>query len=591
MRGLKNILVITLVLLVGCKDNESVQGGNVPEVPSNPEMPAYSNVFISTDKAAYAPGDKVLFTIEGSSLPAGAMVRYKHLNDVIREETISGVNWEWSTPTNDFKGYVAEVFSFEGDQETILATIGIDVSSDWTKFPRYGFLSDYGIKSDAEIQSVIDNLQRHHINGLQFYDWHNKHHKPLPIVNGKPASQWKDIINKDVYLSTVESYIDAAHAANMKAMFYNLIFGAWDDAEADGVGKEWFVYKDNTHSNRDFHPLGAPFLSNLYLLDPSNPLWQAYIAVENDVVYQNLAFDGYHMDQLGDRGDTYKYDGSRLYLNQSYQSFIEAMKQAAPEKDVVMNAVSQYGQQNIAQASPDFLYTEVWTWSYKSYNDLAGIIKQNNVYSNYKKNTVLAAYMNYDLADNKGYFNTPAVLMTNAVIFAHGGAHLELGEHMLGKEYFPNSNLAMRPDLKSAMVEYYDFLVGYENVLRDGGEFNTVDVTSIDGKLPVSKVVGTTGTVSVIGREFEGSQIIHFINFKDANSSEWRDDTGSQSVPGLISDAKVSVAVENTVSKIWVASPDIIGGASWELNFNQGNGVVTFTLPRLKYWSMVVIEY
>ena len=60
--------------------------------------------------------------------------------------------------------------------------------------------------------------------------------------------------------------------------------------------------------------------------------------------------------------------------------------------------------------------------------------------------------MNYDLANNMGTFNTPGVLLTNAVIFALGGSHLELGEHMLCKEYFPNSNLGMSSELQEAMV-------------------------------------------------------------------------------------------------------------------------------------------
>ena len=102
------------------------------------------------------------------------------------------------------------------------------------------------------------------------------------------------------------------------------------------------------------------------------------------------------------------------------------MKADAPDKNLVMNAVNQYGQQGIAQAATDFLYTEVWSPN-DNYSDLATIIQYNNSYSNNTKNTVLAAYMNYDLADNQGYFNTPGVLMTDAVIFANGGSHLELG--------------------------------------------------------------------------------------------------------------------------------------------------------------------
>ena len=48
--------------------------------------------------------------------------------------------------------------------------------------------------------------------------------------------------------------------------------------------------------------------------------------------------------------------------------------------------------------------------------------------------------MNYKLGgEGRGYFNAPGVLMANAAIHAWGGAHLELGEHMLTTEYFPNN--------------------------------------------------------------------------------------------------------------------------------------------------------
>ncbi len=34
--------------------------------------------------------------------------------------------------------------------------------------------------------------------------------------------------------------------------------------------------------------------------------------------------------------------------------------------------------------------------------------------------------MNYNKADNRGEFNTPGILLTDAVMFALGGSHLEL---------------------------------------------------------------------------------------------------------------------------------------------------------------------
>ncbi|MEZ5199187.1 MAG: glycoside hydrolase family 66 protein [Bacteroidales bacterium] len=593
MKELKRILIIIAlsVLVVACsKSNDEITPDPEPEIPVNPVTPSYSNVSLVTDKAAYTPGNTVTFTIDNSGLPANVKVRYKYLNEVIDEGTVSGSDWTWQTPATDFRGYTVEVYAENGSSETIYATVGVDVSSDWTKFPRYGFLSKFPQLTDADIDAVIDNLNKYHINGLQFYDWMNKHHMPLPVVDGTPASSWKDIINRDIYFSTVEKYIAKAHSRNMKAMFYNLVYGAWNEAEADGIQKEWYVYTDNTHTNRDFHGLSSPFLSNIYLLDPSNSGWQQYIAAETRKVYQFLDFDGYHMDQLGDRGTRYKYDGSGLNLAQTYEPFIEAIKADKPSRKIAMNAVNQYGQQGIAQSSADFLYTEVWSPN-DTYNDLSFIIQQNNTYSNNTKNTVLAAYMNYDLANNQGYFNTPAVLMTDAVIFAFGGAHLELGEHMLGKEYFPNSNLQMKTDLKAALPDYYDFLVAYQNLLRDGGSFNVATVTSIDGKMQIANWPASQGAVATVCKKVGTSQVIHLINFTNSKSQQWRDNNGTQAIPALIKDAPVSITTNQTVKEIWVASPDIIGGASRSLEFSQSGNQLVFTLPELKYWTMVVLEY
>lgn len=590
MRLRRILIVLVAFAFFSCDKNKENSEVTPPDVPENQATPSYSNITIATDKAAYNPGDEVTFTIDNATLPATTKVRYKYLNTVLSEIAVTSSTWKWKTPATDYKGYIAEVFATTNNTETIFATVAVDVSSDWKKFPRYGFLSKFPQLSDAEVKGVVSNLNRYHINGLQFYDWHNKHHKPMPMTGSRPATSWKDIINRDIYFNTVQKYIASAHSYNMKVLFYNLVYGAWENAEADGVQKEWYVFTDNTHTNRDFHPLSAPFLSNIYLLDPSNPAWQQYLINENKKVLQFLAFDGFHMDQLGDRGARYKYDGTFLNLSLTYKPFIDAVRANEPKKDIVMNAVSQYGQKGIAESSADFLYTEVWS-PFDSYSDLSNLIQQNNAYSNNTKNTVLAAYMNYDLANNKGYFNTPSVLMTNAVIFSFGGAHLELGEHMLGKEYFPNSNLSMKDDLKSALVTYYDFLVAYQNLLRDGGTFNNVTLTSPDNKMMIAKWPASQGTVAVAGKKVDKNQVIHLINFTNSITQNWRDNKGVQAAPVLIKDAKLILTSDAAVKKIWMASPDIIGGASRSLNFVQTGNKVSFVLPELKYWDMIVVEY
>lgn len=536
----------------------------------------------------YAPGASVHFSLH-NDMPAGARIRYSHLAETIAESSLSGREWQWTVPMSDFKGYLAEIYLPLQDKDSVLATIGIDVSSEYKRFPRNGFLSSFGSMTQKEMDAVIEKLNRYHINVVQLQDWEYKHHMPLAGSVANPAVQWKDIANRDNYYSTVKYYVDAAHACNMKALSYNLAYGALSDAAADGVASGWYLFKDAAHTQPDLHPLGNPFKSSIYLLDPSNSGWQEYIAAKTKDAYDVFGFDGWQVDQLGDRGTTYDAQGNPVQLASSFKGFLEAMKAEAPDKILVMNAVNQYGQQSIAQSPVDFLYTEVWSPN-ESYRDLADIIQNNETDAGGNKRTVLAAYMNYDLANNPGYFNTAAVLLTDAVIFAWGGSHLELGEHMLGKEYFPNSNLQMRPDLQKALPGYYDFMVAYENLLRDGGSFYKPAVNCSNGKMMVNSWPPAMGQVSVLGKELPGKKVLHFLNFSGATHLNWRDSNGTQATPATITDAAISLTCAQQVKKVWIASPDDKSVAR-TIPFNQNGSTIQFSLPGLQYWDMVVLEY
>ena len=545
---------------------------------------------ITTDKACYNPGETVVFTVN-QILPPEVRVKYKYLDEEIGDTSVTGKTWKWVPPIKDFKGYLVELYKTINGHENIITTIAVDVSSDWSRFPRYGFLSKYGKMPESQTEAVINNLNRYHINGLQFYDWQYKHHQPLAGTVSHPTLMWKDIGDRDIYLSAVKQYIKAAHAHNMKALAYNLIYGAWEDAKSDGVKDEWYMFIDSTHTTKQKFILPSPFLSDIYLLDPSNKNWQQYIIEQNKKMYTALGFDGYHVDQLGDwHKKLYSYSGSVIDLPKTFLPFLLAMKKAEPQKSLVMNSVNQYGQESIAKSPVDFLYTEVWPPN-DEFKDLAAIIKENDSLSKNTKQTVLAAYMNYKMADHKGFFNTHSVLLADAVIFAFGAAHLEMGEHMLDKEYFPQDSLKMKADLQQSLIIYYDFLVAYENLLRSRGTFNNPIITSLDEKMKLNNWPPSLGTVSVIGKYLGQKQIIHLINFANASSLNWRDTDGKQPAPRKFTNMAVSFLSSKTIKKIWFASPDVDFGASQNINFTQSGNSVNFTLPSLQYWDMVVVEY
>ncbi len=144
--------------------------------------------------------------------------------------------------------------------------------------------------------------------------------------------------------------------------------------------EEWYAFRNTSRGDKDMHSPSS-WKSSIYLVDPSNTEWQQYIGDRNDDVYANFAFDGYQIDQLGQRADLYDWNGTKINLPKGYGSFIDAMKTRHPEKRLVMNAVSSYGASQIAGSGKvDFCYNEVWG-DEPDFEDLHRIIKANDTYS------------------------------------------------------------------------------------------------------------------------------------------------------------------------------------------------------------------
>ena len=577
----------------GTNNEEPTKPSGGGEVTSVMHITSDLSWQIVSDKAMYAPGEKIRFEATVGTPDASTHVRYRNGSKVIEDTPLSATTWEWTAPAEDGQGYLVEVYRQRNDTtQQIVGTIGVDVSSDWHLYPRYGFVATFDkSKTNSVIASEMAYLNRCHINGVQFQDWHYKHHWPAPVdKQGNVLGSFTDIANRMNETSVIREYIRVQHSYGMKAIFYNLAFGALDDAKSDGVKEEWYMFKDANHSSKDSHVLPSSWKSDIFLTNPGNTDWQAYIAQRNEEVYHNFDFDGYQIDQLGYRGDRYTYTGQKLNFNTAYASFINAMYKAHPAKDLIMNAVSSYCAQAILQTGHMALaYNETWA-DEAEYSNLYQIIKANRNYSSGKAQTVFAAYMDYN-RDNCT-FNIPGVLLTDAVMFAIGGAHLELGDHMLCREYFPYTGVRMSDALKEEIIHYYDFATAYENYLRpvEGDQEVTLTVTDEAKKISFNVWPPKVGKVTTFARQQNGRIVLHLLNFTSADCTSWRDIDGTMPTPRVVKNSQLSVAVTNEVKHVYLASPDYHGGALQELPFKQADGKVSFTVPALKYWDMLIFE-
>ena len=179
-------------------------------------------------------------------------------------------------------------------------------------------------------------------------------------------------------------------------------------------------------------------------------------------------------------------------------------------------------------------------------------------------------------------------MLTDAAIFAAGGSHIEVGDHLLCNSYFPNSNLVMPCGLQESLVHYYDFLVAYENLLRDSVSALPVTLQTT-GTHPLSDTAAT-GKIWVMSRTKGNTQIFHLINLTTATTLNWNDPSDNQPVPDTLLNIPLSFTTDSTVTGIFAASPDWNNGAPAAVAYTQNGSAVNLTLPYLNYWTMITVQ-
>lgn len=559
-----------------------------------------------TGKSMYAPGETATVCLEG--LPAEATALRARLYSLER------CVWDWQLPASkrfplslpdaDGRGYALEVEALDEQQNVLTSAFtAVDVSSSWTKFPRYGYVWDFTPSADAE--SKADEMARYHLNGVQFYDWQYRHHRPL----ADDLSGWRDWSGRWISGDTVRAYLRAAHDRGMACMAYNMIYAANETYLTDGSGvqADWRLVRANgadftCDMDAKLGPVGVLQYFNLL-----NPDWQSYIFAQENRVFEAFDFDGWHGDTIGENGPMrtadggplgYDADGKPIYLvKDGYTAFLNAAKAAIGDKYLAFNPVGAQGIENVNVSAVDVLYTEFWPWDrnangrlyddyYTLHRTILGACKQSG-----GKSLIVAAYVNY--RNPKAAFNPATVRMLDCVVFASGGSRIELGNggNMLSDEYFPaDGKKRMDDGLRSAVGRLYDFLVAYENLLRDGQR--PVSRTVRLENLPVS-TDGRSDTVWCFAKADSSTEIYHFLNLTGTDDG-WRDEEQTKKPPIAHENVKTRLYTDYPVREVWLASPDGESLLPLHLEFQTGrdaNGAYAeFTQPALEYWNLIFLR-
>lgn len=265
---------------------------------------------IHLNKARYNPDSDVILTIKNTehlklSAISKAVMVISHLGIEIEKlenknvEKKNEINFYWKAPKMDFQGYLVEIVLYDNENRVIAKdNTSIDVSSDWTKFPRYGYLTNF--TSGVDTKKIIEEMKYWQINSIEYYDWKYLHHQLIPL-NGE--MKWIDWAGRNIDGNTVKSYIQNAKKNNIINMSYNMIYAATNNYSDYGIKEEWGLWYANNHGANikkgdkfTFHMGESPsHQSDLYFFDLANPDWQEYIIDKNVNALEQMGFDGWHV--------------------------------------------------------------------------------------------------------------------------------------------------------------------------------------------------------------------------------------------------------------------------------------------------------
>jgi dextranase len=313
--------------------------------------------------------------------------------------------------------------------------------------------------------------------------------------------------------------------------------------------------------------------------------WSQHLLDQFGQVLDQTDFDGIHIDQYGAPMRGLDSENRLVKLEDVFPDFINAAVDLVDRKRgergaVIFNLVRNWPLATVAPSLQDAVYIEVWE-PYRDLLYLYRIIAQAQHLSGGKP-VILAAYIPPEREVN--------VRLASALIFASGGAHIELGEPnaMLADPYFPKFGV-MDAHMQEIMRRHYDFAVRYENVLA----LDTRDATADRGDAVMLEVIPTAGTrardrVVTIVRLGNNTEAFSLINFIGIDGERW--DAPITQAPTTQQLINVSVQVERAVNRVYAASPDT-SGRPQAVPFTFSGGRIHFELPQLDYWTMFVVEY
>ncbi|MDQ0900527.1 glycoside hydrolase family 66 protein [Paenibacillus sp. V4I7] len=528
--------------------------------------------------------------LEVKILDSNRIIKTCSLDLILQPNSSSTHVVELASFDSDFQGYGIDVDLIQDGAEPQHFSSAFDVVSNWRKSPRYGFLSDFHSREEGDTTDVT-NLNKLHINLVQFYDWMYRHNDLVP-----PQDVFTDLMGRELSLKVVKEKIALCHSYGMKAIAYGAIYAASKAFFEEHP--DWALYYSNGHV--------VDFINifSIMNINEESP-WHNHIINEYKKTIENVHFDGIHMDTYGYPKTGISMLGGKQKVERLDEQFPilirntrQALDQINDDVCLIFNNVGNWPVDTVALAEQDVIYIEVWN-PYEKYHHIQQVIAWAK-HLGRGKPVILAAYLKpfrLEPAETIEKAHMSALLLS-AIIFSQGAYHLLLGESngVLTQGYYADYSIVSDEFMRN-IRNYYDFLVRYVHLLQDS-TLRDVSMTHVQGdnleymfENASFSTYGEPNKVWTVVRENESHKLISFINLTNNLEDYWNE---GKLQPTTVEGIMVRIQIDGPVKHVFTASPDIEMGRPHDLMYTiedtERGLTLLVNLPKLYVWSLLVIE-
>lgn len=441
--------------------------------------------------------------------------------------------------------------------------------------PIVGFATSFDSGSAPAVLSWLRQLR---CTVVQVYDWMERYSEPLTKTD-----DYQDPLGRPINLEDLRRLIAGIRENGSVAQAYAPVCAA--DERFANEHLAWLLKRN------DGEPESLGTL--LQIMDPANEEWQSHWIDVYSRALDALGFNGLHLDTYGYPRVASDATGNSVAIDQAYDSFVRAVRDARPSDVISFNQVNGVPRGFAGPKPPGFRYAEVWPPNDR-WRHLEGLLERSAGAAAPQGDT-LAIYP--PVWDGERTTALRTAILSEAIVTLLGAGVLMWGDDfgVLRHPYYVEHEQLLGDEI-DVVLRWHRFALRSRDLFREGVDTSWYELEDENAAVTVAWSGVTSpeplgGTVFARVRRRDNTVVVGILDLSGATEGSWR----HASEAGHCREVTVSVLVD--MPERWRAQAAVLGAndgrfaplESHEEVHREGRAL-TCSVPLIDGWSVVRFE-